>query len=221
MEFCNHSCTVFCFWVSGFLWVSVSSGAQSFCVFRSEVFFGARCFWELMLLGTPLSGGAPRPAGRAPSPGVSGTLARTLVFCCDLRLYFLLPLCFVSMVGHWDQSCFSVGPSPCFAGCGTRLRFFIIFVSFIHSISGVCIHCKDSIPGCTGGTNCPTIADVTANAQIFTTAALGSVPKAANLLPHSLLQYFPRHVMEMIVATACAPVGGARGGPRRARGKGR
>ena len=111
------------------------------------------------------------------------------------------------MVGQWDLVCYSVGPSPCFAGCGTRLPFFVMFMSFIHSISGVCIHCKDSIPGCTGGDNCPTIVDVNSNAQIFSSNAIGSIPKTCHLLPPALMQHFPRTVMEMIVATACAPVG--------------
>ena len=111
------------------------------------------------------------------------------------------------MVGQWDRLCYSVGPLRCFAGCGTRLPFILFMLSFIHSVHSVCIHCKDSIPGCTGGNNCPTISDVNTNAQLFSTNSLGSIPKTTNLLPASLMQHFSRNVMESIVAIACAPVG--------------
>ena len=131
------------------------------------------CFRTLGVFGAP--GVRPeclRPGGLRPHrlPGLSGTL----VF---FATYFFGNLCaLILMVGHWDL-CYSVGPLRCFAGCGTRLPFILFMLSFIHSVHSVCIHCKDSIPGCTGGNNCPTISDVNANAQLFSTNSLGSIPK--------------------------------------------
>ena len=142
----------------------------------------------------------PRPAGSART---DSRTPGTLVFFCDL---FFGNLCALFlMVGQWDRLCYSVGPLRCFAGCGTRLPFILFMLSFIHSVHSVCIHCKDSIPGCTGGNNCPTISDVNTNAQLFSTNSLGSIPKTTNLLPASLMQHFSRNVMESIVAIACAP----------------
>jgi len=153
-----------------------------------------------------------RSSGRPPGVSPPGGLrphrlpdSRNPRFFCDL---FFGNLCALFlMVGQWDRLCYSVGPLRCFAGCGTRLPFILFMLSFIHSVHSVCIHCKDSIPGCTGGNNCPTISDVNTNAQLFSTNSLGSIPKTTNLLPASLMQHFSRNVMESIVAIACAPVG--------------
>ena len=104
--------------------------------------------------------------------------------------------------GAIDFACYSVGPMPC--RIGTRLLYLIFLLSFFKPIDSVCIHCKDSIVGCKGGDQCPTIADVNANGVLFEEASLGKVPKASGLLPPQLLQYFTRPVMEAIVAIACA-----------------
>ena len=82
---------------------------------------------------------------------------------------------------------------------GTRLLYLIFLLSFFKPIDSVCIHCKDSIVGCKGGDQCPTIADVNTNGVLFEEASLGKVPKASGLLPPQLLQYFTRPVMEAIV----------------------
>ena len=106
--------------------------------------------------------------------------------------------------GAIDIVCYSVGPMPC--RIGTRLLYLIFLLSFFKPIDSVCIHCKDSIVGCKGGDQCPTIADVNTNGVLFEEASIGKVPKASGLLPPQLLQYFTRPVMEAIVAIACAPV---------------
>ena len=103
--------------------------------------------------------------------------------------------------GAIDIVCYSVGPMPC--RIGTRLLYLIFLLSFFNPIDSVCIHCKDSIVGCKGGDECPTIADVITNGALFEEASIGKVPKASGLLPPQLLQYFTRPVMEAIVAIAC------------------
>ena len=103
------------------------------------------------------------------------------------------------MVYHVDR-CYSVCPSPCFAGCGTRLPVILILFSFIPSMSCVCIHCKDSIPGCKGGDLCPTIADVNANAALFTTNAIGSVPKATNLFDPTNILSVPSNFIQNLIS---------------------
>ena len=75
--------------------------------------------------------------------------------------------------GAIDFACYSVGPMP--GRIGTRLLYLIFLLSFFKPIDSVCIHCKDSIVGCKGGDQCPTIADVNANGVLFEEAGLGKV----------------------------------------------
>ena len=46
----------------------------------------------------------------------------------------------------------------------------------------VCIHCKDTIPGCTGGDNCPAFKDWSTNSAIFKDKTLTSAPRVAHAL---------------------------------------
>jgi hypothetical protein len=72
----------------------------------------------------------------------------------------------------------------------------------------VCIHCRDSIPGCAGGDACPLVSELATNTAIFAEARLGSTPRLAHFLPAELCTYFPRSICEAIVGIACAPAVG-------------
>ena len=63
----------------------------------------------------------------------------------------------------------------------------MLILSFLMEGShGVCIHCKDTIDGCTGGNNCPLFKEWTANSAIFKESKLGpGQPPQGQLLPHS------------------------------------
>ena len=154
-------------------------GASFFQCFWFFTFFTCFVFSDFVCFRS-----SGRPPGVSPPGGLRPHRlpdSRNPRFFCDL---FFGNLCALFlMVGQWDRLCYSVGPLRCFAGCGTRLPFILFMLSFIHSVHSVCIHCKDSIPGCTGGNNCPTISDVNTNAQLFSTNSLGSIPKTTNLLP--------------------------------------
>ena len=84
----------------------------------------------------------------------------------------------------------------------------MLLVTFLPSMEAVCTHCKDTIPGCTGGTACPLIADASFNAAIFEKSTLGACPKIANLVCPELASFFPRPTCEAIVGLACAPAVG-------------
>ena len=144
------------------------------------------CVWTARWHGFSLWAARPLPGGRADRgdrdpPSVPKTLfSERPFFIVAIRLK---PFCLDMVMGIID-ACYSVGPPLCFAGCGTRLPFLVFFMSLLSSFDmscAVCIHCKDTIPGCTGGADCPTISDVNANANIFSTQALGSVPKVTHL----------------------------------------
>ena len=90
---------------------------------------------------------------------------------------------------------------------GALLPVFLLSSLFSHS-DAVCVHCKDTIAGCTGGLNCPLVTDLASNVALFEAGTLGSVPKIHNLLPPELSSFFTRSVCEALVGIANAPVGG-------------
>ena len=76
----------------------------------------------------------------------------------------------------------------------------ILFCALIISGEPVCIHCKDSIPGCAGGDACPLVTEVAANGQIFENNNWGVTPTIVHLLPPELLSHFPKSVCDAIVS---------------------
>ena len=84
----------------------------------------------------------------------------------------------------------------------------LLLGSFVRPGVAVCIHCKDTIPGCTGGDNCPAFKDWAANADIFKDKKLGSTPRITHALTPELLVQFTRPITEAIVGLACAPAVG-------------
>jgi hypothetical protein len=83
------------------------------------------------------------------------------------------------------------------------------FSAWIPCVSAVgCVHCRDTITGCTGGDDCPLIADLAANVAIFTESKLGQTPRISHMLPPELSTHFPRPTCEAIVGLACAPAVG-------------
>ena len=67
----------------------------------------------------------------------------------------------------------------------------------------------DTIVGCKGGSDCPTIIDLMANKKVFEANKLGTVPIVKNLLPPELVNIFTRSVTEAIVGIASAPTSGS------------
>ena len=82
-----------------------------------------------------------------------------------------------------------------------RIVGMLLIILMVPSTDAVCIHCKDTIVGCTGGANCPTVADVSTNSDIFTNMALGSTPKVSGLLPAEVSAHFTRPVCDAIVGS--------------------
>ena len=73
----------------------------------------------------------------------------------------------------------------------------------------VCPHCKDTIlPAGHVATACPLIAELNANAVIFTTKKLGTSPTVVHSMTHELAMHFTRPVIDAIVGLACAPTQG-------------
>ena len=73
--------------------------------------------------------------------------------------------------------CCSANPFSSILSIGARLRVFLllsIFCDFAFAVP--CIHCKNSISGCTGGDECPLVKDHTANLRLFEAGTVGSVP---------------------------------------------
>jgi hypothetical protein len=84
----------------------------------------------------------------------------------------------------------------------------LMLLHLVLGTEAVCFHCRDTIPGCSGGDSCPLVADLATNTAIFKESRLGSTPKLVNFLPAELATYFPRPVCEAIVGIACAPAVG-------------
>ena len=93
---------------------------------------------------------------------------------------------------------------------GALLPVFIFCLShlpLVHSVT--CTNCMDTIVGCKGGSDCPTIIDLMANKKVFEANKLGTVPIVKNLLPPELVNIFTRSVTEAIVGIASAPTSGS------------
>ena len=88
------------------------------------------------------------------------------------------------------------------------LRWLVLLLLLRPSL-GVCPHCKDTIAGCAGGINCPTITDLVTNAAIFADRTLGVTPKVSACLPSEVAAHFTRPVCDAIVGLACGPAEGA------------
>jgi hypothetical protein len=73
----------------------------------------------------------------------------------------------------------------------------------------VCIHCKNTIHGCTGGDACPAFKAWNTNTAIFKDKALGSTPNVGYSMVSELAAHFTRPVVEAIVGLACGPEMGA------------
>ena len=69
---------------------------------------------------------------------------------------------------------------------------FFVFCMLMKSTDAVCLHCKDTIVGCKGGDQCPTVVDLAANVAVFATGTLGKIPNVQNLLPNFLRAVFTR-----------------------------
>ena len=88
----------------------------------------------------------------------------------------------------------------------------LAWLCFIHLISPVegvtCNTCKDTISGCSGGSDCPLLKTPGSNAQVLADASSTDPLSFANVLPAELLCTFTRTVMETLVAVARAPKAG-------------
>ena len=104
--------------------------------------------------------------------------------------------------------CIGVRPVNGLAATGTLWPFFLLFFSFVQPCISVCIHCKDTILPAHESAACPLELDMAANADIFSTGTLGSIPKVNNLLPLSISRIFPKAAMEAMVSIATAPANG-------------
>jgi len=91
--------------------------------------------------------------------------------------------------------------------CSKALFFFVTLASIDGSL-GVCPHCKDSIPGCAGGNDCPLFKEHAANVAMFTGRVLGTAPRVTHQLPAELSMHFTRPICEAIIGLACAPAPG-------------
>ena len=81
----------------------------------------------------------------------------------------------------------------------------LIGMMLLPVVNGVCIHCKDTIAGCTGGDNCPLFKDWNSNTAIFNDKTLGKTPQVSHGLVPELATVFTRAVVDAIVGLACAP----------------
>ena len=93
-------------------------------------------------------------------------------------------------------------------GRGEMPIYMMILAAILPGGEAVCIHCKDTIQGCTGGNGCPAFRDWTANSEIFDQKTLGTTPKVTFALTPELLAYFTRPICEAVVGLACAPAVG-------------
>ena len=84
-----------------------------------------------------------------------------------------------------------------------------LFANLGYAEATVCPHCKDTIlPAGHVATACPLIAELNANAVIFTTKKLGTSPTVVHSMTHELAMHFTRPVIDAIVGLACAPTQG-------------
>ena len=74
--------------------------------------------------------------------------------------------------------------------------------------SVVCPSCKDTIPGCKGGADCPLLKTPMENAASLAGTPTSKSPDLTQLLPPELLCTFTKSVMETLCAVARAPKGG-------------
>ena len=74
--------------------------------------------------------------------------------------------------------------------------------------SVVCPSCKDTIPGCKGGADCPLLKTPLENAATLASGSTSKAPDLTQLLPPELLCTFTKSVMETLSAVARAPKGG-------------
>ena len=74
--------------------------------------------------------------------------------------------------------------------------------------SVVCSSCKDTIPGCKGGADCPLLKTPLENAASLVSGSTSKSPDLTQLLPPELLCTFTKSVMETLCAVARAPKGG-------------
>ena len=74
--------------------------------------------------------------------------------------------------------------------------------------SVVCPSCKDTIPGCKGGADCPLLKTPLENAATLASGSTSKAPDLTQLLPPDLLCTFTKSVMETLSAVARAPKGG-------------
>ena len=98
-------------------------------------------------------------------------------------------------------------------GSGALLRpsfslIMLVLVVFVVPAGAVCKHCKDTIPGCAGGDDCPTVKVLASNIEAMASASLSSVPQVTQLLSPEMLSVFTRPVVEGIVGLHCLPVAG-------------
>ena len=85
----------------------------------------------------------------------------------------------------------------------------ICFFSLVVApVSAVCPHCKDCIPGCPGGDECPLVTELTENIRVFDTGALGTAPHVQHLLPATIRSIFSPAMCEAIVGITTAPAAG-------------
>lgn len=84
----------------------------------------------------------------------------------------------------------------------------VIFMSLVVPMPAVtCLHCKDTIIGCVGGTACPLVADVAHNRALFEHGTPGDI-KVSQLLPVRLLSLFSQSVCKQLIGMSMAPPGG-------------
>ena len=92
---------------------------------------------------------------------------------------------------------------------GSGALVLLLLVSLAHHVVGtICVHCKDSIPGCAGGDACPLVTTTAANVAAIAASSITKVPKLDVLLPPDWLATFTRQVSETVVGIACAPAQG-------------
>ena len=140
-----------------------------------------------------LSGAAEEPVGEAPVATVA-TIAEMAVSLWDevSSMKFVSHLAMLAVLYH--------GKIPVIA-------FLLSYGVLVDAT--VCPHCKDTIlPAGHGATACPLIAELNANAVIFTTKKLGTSPTVVHSMTHELAMHFTRPVIDAIVGLACAPTQG-------------
>jgi hypothetical protein len=91
----------------------------------------------------------------------------------------------------------------------SKCLLFLVATSLPACSAGfTCLECKDTIEGCKGGTDCPLIAQLSGNANIFQTLAIEKTPSLSNLIVPEAASAFTRTICDAIVGLACAPASG-------------